>query len=54
MGELNGKFLICPDRCRLDNIDVVAVESELTIVVVGGKVFLEIVAVGLHVSPRIN
>lgn len=54
VGELNGKLFVGSYWSCLDNIDGITVKGKFSVVVVGGEVFLEIVAVGGHVSRSIN
>ncbi len=54
MGELNGKFFVGPYRSCLDHIDGIAMNGEFAVVVAGGKVLLEEIAVRLYVTRSID
>jgi hypothetical protein len=53
MRELDGELLVGSNWGNLDDIDAVPMEREFAVVMVGGEVLLEIIAVGMHISSSI-
>ena len=54
MGELDGKFFVGSYWGCLDHIDGISMNGELAVVVAGGKVLMEEIAVRLYVTSSID